>query len=440
MSSQYDSASETRPSGDSTGSEVDWDETILSVSDLKKHFPVNTGFTESLRFDGQGLLGIYLDDSVVRAVDGVSFDLRRGETFGIVGESGCGKSTLARTILDLEDTTSGKIRFEDRDVTDLDREQRSWFRKNVQMVFQDPQSSLNPRRSIGKIITDPLEAAGWDEEERKQRAFELLQDVGLSSEYYNRYPHEFSGGQRQRINLARALSINPDLLIADEPVSGLDMSVKAQILELMDDLQDEHGLTYLFITHDLGVVRNVADRVAVMYLGDFVEIGPTDELFTDPHHPYTRELLTAVPNPDPDTPPAQSHLRGDVPSPENPPTGCKFHTRCPEVILPEGVDRDTYREYAELRMDVVTQSLPPEESLDGLLDRYFTERPPGPLERAVDTALDCAGDDEWSAAKRALDEHATDCIATTPLQEPVSGPDHVSACHLPKEDREPFRK
>jgi len=411
---------------------------LLAVDGLKTHFPVNTGFIGSLKFDADGLLPFRLDSSTIRAVDGVSFTLERGETFGVVGESGCGKSTLARTLLGLEDPTAGDIEFDGENVTSLDAEQRRWFRENVQMVFQDPQSSLNPRRTVGSIIADPLEAAGWSAARRRERVLELLDDVGLEREYYNRYPHEFSGGQRQRINLARSLSVNPDLVVADEPVSGLDMSVKAQILRLMDDLQSEYGLTYLFITHDLGVIRNVADRVAVMYLGDFVEVGPSERLFTDPHHPYTRELLSAVPNPNPDAPAAKSELFGDVPSPENPPTGCKFHTRCPEVITPGRVDRDTYRRFADLRMDVATESLPTDDDPDDVFESYFGERPPRRLADAVETALERARDDDWAGAKAALDEEGTECLLDAPAQAPVSDPDHVSACHLPRDDREPF--
>jgi peptide/nickel transport system ATP-binding protein len=414
------------------------DPPLLSVSELKTHFPVNTGFISSLTRTPDGRLPIGIDSSTVKAVDGVSFSLERGETFGVVGESGCGKSTLARTLLGLEDSTAGTIEVDGENVTTLDAEQRRWFRENVQMVFQDPQASLNPRRTVGGIIADPLEASGWSKDRRQERVLELLEDVGLEREYYNRYPHEFSGGQRQRINLARALSINPDLVVADEPVSGLDMSVKAQILRLMNDLQDEYGLTYLFITHDLGVVRNVADRVAVMYLGDFVELGPTDRLFTDPHHPYTRELLSAVPNPDPDTPEAESHLVGDVPSPEDPPSGCKFHTRCPEVIRPEGVDRDTYRRYAALRMAVVTSSLSVEDGPEAVLDSHFDDRPPPRIRRSVATAVERAAEGDWDGAREALDEHATECLFDRPAQERVGDSGHASACHLPTDGREPI--
>jgi len=420
-------------STDATAGRGREDAPLLSVSNLKTHFPVNTGFISSLTVDREGLLPLGLDSSTVKAVDGVSFTLERGETFGVVGESGCGKSTLARTLLGLEEPTAGDIEFDGENVTDLDGEGRRWFRENVQMVFQDPGSSLNPRRTVGSIVADPLEAAGWSEQRRRERVLELLGDVGLEREYYNRYPHEFSGGQRQRINLARALSVNPDLVVADEPVSGLDMSVKAQILRLMNDLQDEYGLTYLFITHDLGVISNVADRVAVMYLGDFVEQGPTDRLFESPHHPYTRELLSSVPNPDPDVPPAESRLVGDVPSPEDPPTGCKFHTRCPELIAPAGVDREAYRAYTELRMDAVAESL----SADATPEDYFDGAPPTALADAVETALDRAADGDFDGARAALDEHATECLADTPPADPVVVADHVSACHLDVEGREP---
>jgi len=421
-------------SGTSTEGEV-----ILSVEDLKKYFPVNEGFISSIRFDRGGLIPLGIDDSTVRAVDGVSFDLRRGETFGVVGESGCGKSTLARTLLDLETPTAGTIRFDGTDVTTLDRGDESWFRKNVQMVYQDPQSSLNPRRTAGSIISDPLEAAGWSKADRKERALELLEDVGLKREYYNRYPHEFSGGQRQRINLARALSINPDLVVADEPVSGLDMSVKAQILELMNDLQDEYGLTYLVITHDLGVVRNITDRVAVMYVGDFVEVGPTDELFARPHHPYTRELLGAVPNPDPDAPPATSDLIGDVPSPQDPPSGCKFHTRCPEVIRPRAFDLDGYRSFARFRQDLRTKELSCALEAKAAIEEYFSGSPPGAVEPSIREAVERAGGGDWDGAVEALAPHESECVAEQPLPEAVSGPNHRSACHLSVEDREPFR-
>lgn len=418
-----------------TGSDVP----LLEVEGLVKHFPVSTGFLNSIRFDREGLVPFGFDDSVVRAVDGVDFQLARGETFGIVGESGCGKSTLARTLLGLEEPTDGTIKFDGNDVTTLTSDQKAWFRENVQMVYQDPQSSLNPRRTVGSIITDPLEGAGWAESDQRERALQLLEDVGLKREYYNRYPHEFSGGQRQRINLARALSINPDLVVADEPVSGLDTSVQAQILELMNDLQAEYNLTYLVITHDLGVIRNIADRVAVMYVGDFVELGPSEQLFTDPHHPYTRELLGAVPNPDPEAPTATSRLIGDVPSPENPPTGCKFHTRCPEVITSDGFDRDEYRRFAEFRQALLigdVDGTTPEE----IVDAYFWDGVPATAEDEIHEAATLADAGDWADAEAAIAEFETSCMSETPAASEVSGSNHRSACHLDVEDRKPFSR
>ena len=440
-------------------------EPLLSVEGLKTHFPVNSGFVNSIKFDrdSEALrqfreqetlrqfsgsprdafanlldLPFRFDDSSVKAVDGVDFDLYPGETLGVVGESGCGKSTLARTVVGLEEPTDGVIRFDGRDVTDFDKEDERWFRENVQMVFQDPMSSLNPRRKVGEIIADPLEAAGWSKADRENRAIELLEQVGLEGEYYARYPHEFSGGQRQRINLARALSINPDLVIADEPVSGLDMSVQAQILSLMDDLQEEYGLTYLFITHDLGVIRNMADRVAVMYVGDFVETGPTEELFTQPHHPYTRSLLDAVPNPNPDTSGVVAELKGDVPSPTNPPSGCKFHTRCPAFILPDGFTAESYAEFAAFRDDVAAGELPADEPPERVVESYFDHQLPSAARRAALDAAEAAQRGERDAALEALAPYESVCDSVRPELEEISGPTHRSACHLPADEREEF--
>ncbi|WP_135830247.1 ABC transporter ATP-binding protein [Halorussus halobius] len=416
------------------------DEPLLSVDGLKTHFPVNSGILGSIEYDPDADgLPFGIDDSNVKAVDGVDFDLYPGETLGVVGESGCGKSTLARTVVGLEEPTDGVIRFDGRDVTEFESEDDQWFRENVQMVFQDPMSSLNPRRKIGKIIADPLEAAGWSAEERESRAVELLEQVGLKGEYYGRYPHEFSGGQRQRINLARALSINPDLVIADEPVSGLDMSVQAQILSLMNDLQAEYGLTYLFITHDLGVVRNMADRVAVMYVGDFVETGPTEQLFTQPHHPYTRSLLEAVPNPDPDATGVIAELEGDVPSPTDPPSGCKFHTRCPAFVLPDGFTEESYAEFADFRDDVATEDVDAVGSPETVVESYFDRELPSDARRAVEDAAEAAARDDYDAALEALSPHQSVCDSVQPELERISGPTHLSACHLPTDDREEFQ-
>ncbi|WP_290819482.1 oligopeptide/dipeptide ABC transporter ATP-binding protein [Halovivax sp.] len=546
---------------------TDDESALLEIRDLKTHFPVNTGLFDSLRLDLEGGGWPFrLDDTSVRAVDGVDLELRPGETLGVVGESGCGKSTLARTVLGLEEPTDGDIRFDGRAVGEIPEGE---FRERTQMVFQDPQSSLNPRRKVGHIIEDPLRGTGWpesdpavvaradvrteglgdlavdvtvddeadklvdpvdgvadvlvtvrrtraadagesgefdangadgdygsdadgtardagsggdvgdrsagvaraeagdgiedelrvdlpwgfeadvrvdgdartvevavsvgvsDKEIRRERALDLLEQVGLKRAYYNRYPHEFSGGQRQRINLARALSVNPDLVVADEPVSGLDVSIQAQILNLMEDLQDEYGLTYLFISHDLSVVRYVADRVAVMYLGEFVEVAPTDQLFADQYHPYARALLSAIPNPDPDMPGARSEIRGAVPSASDPPRGCRFHTRCPDFILPDGFTREGYDAYESLLDAVRDRGLEgsePAEVLDGHLGGGDGVPPQvrRTAEQAVETAL--AGD--WDEAAETLAEFESVCQAQAPALAPVGESGRASACHL----------
>jgi oligopeptide transport system ATP-binding protein len=297
-------------------------EPLLEVTDLVKHFPIKDG----ILFDRQV--------GAVQAVDGVSFSIRPGETLGLVGESGCGKSTLARTIMQLLDATSGSVKFKGTELTSLRRRDLRPLRREMQMVFQDPQASLNPRKRIGQAIGDPLKLHGVAKgPELRKRVNHLLERVGLSPEHYDRYPHEFSGGQRQRIGIARALALEPALIVADEPVSALDVSIQAQIINLLEDLQDDFNLTYLFVAHDLSVVRHVSDRIAVMYVGKIVEIGPADAVCANPIHPYTRSLLGAVPIPDPRENAAREHhiLEGDVPSPSNPPPGCRFHTRCPRA-------------------------------------------------------------------------------------------------------------
>jgi len=269
----------------------------------------------------------------IRAVDGVSFDIRRGETLGLVGESGCGKTTVGRTILRLYEPTDGRILFEDTDVASLSGKDMRRLRRRMQMVFQDPYSSLNPRQNIGNAIAEPLRVHGTEGGDVEARVQQLLEVVGLPADARNRYPHEFSGGQRQRIGLARSLALNPDLIVADEPVSALDVSIQAQIINLLEDLQDEFSLTYLFIAHDLAVVRHISDRIAVMYLGTIVEVAPAADLYDTPLHPYTKALLSAVPIPDPavETTRERIILHGDMPSPADPPPGCRFHTRCPFV-------------------------------------------------------------------------------------------------------------
>ncbi|GAA2601422.1 dipeptide ABC transporter ATP-binding protein [Streptomyces axinellae] len=295
-------------------------EPILQVRDLVKHFPLT-----------QGIL-LKRQVGAVKAVDGISFDLYPGETLGIVGESGCGKSTVAKLLMNLEKPTSGTILYKGEDITRLSGRALREVRRNIQMVFQDPYTSLNPRMTVGDIIGEPYdihpEVAPKGDRRRKVR--ELLDVVGLNPEYINRYPHQFSGGQRQRIGIARGLALRPEIIVADEPVSALDVSVQAQVVNLMEKLQDEFGLSYMFIAHDLSIVRHISDRVGVMYLGKMAEIGTDEEIYEHPTHPYTQALLSAVPVPDPSAGDRRERivLEGDVPSPANPPSGCRFRTRC----------------------------------------------------------------------------------------------------------------
>jgi oligopeptide transport system ATP-binding protein len=291
---------------------------LLEIRHVKKYFPIRKGVLQR-------------EVARVHAVDDVSFAVREGETLGLVGESGCGKSTLGRTIVRLLEPTDGEIIFQGRPIQKLGTRRLRPLRREMQMVFQDPYASLNPRKRVGTIVSDPMRIHRiGDRDERKRRVGELLETVGLSPEHYNRFPHEFSGGQRQRIGLARALALRPKLIIADEPVSALDVSIQSQMLNLLEDLQNEFQLTYIFIAHDLGVVRHVSDRIAVMYLGKIVELSPAEELYSRPIMPYTEALLSAVPIPDPDLAEKRERivLEGDVPSPINPPSGCRFHPRC----------------------------------------------------------------------------------------------------------------
>ena len=430
-------------------------EPLLEVSGLSKYF----------RSDG-GLLASLRSSPDVEAVDDVSLDVYEGETLALVGESGCGKSTLARTILQLEQPTAGSVRFRGRELTELSTAELRPLRQDMMMIFQDPQSSLNPRMKVGAIVEEPMKAHDLHTpEERTTRAQSLLETVGLDSNHYDRYPHEFSGGQRQRINLARALSTDPELIMCDEPVSALDVSVQAQVLNTMREIQEEFGVTYLFISHDLSVVRYIADRVAVMYLGHIAELAEKEELFENPQHPYTEALLGAIPVPDPRESEVRGILQGDVPSPTDPPSGCRFRTRCPKLIQPGThtvTDADLSEAAAEARLDRYNLSEPVwrrvleftrvvrrreftvetatrqrgsvYEYVEG---KYFDgELPGGEVGETIDDALVSIENDEWDdAAELLVDtfEEASICAAAVPDYEvpPAHGTQrHFAACHL----------
>jgi oligopeptide transport system ATP-binding protein len=294
---------------------------LVRVENLTKYFPITRGII------------IQREIGAIQAVDNVSFDIKKGETLGLVGESGCGKSTTGRTIIQLYQPTSGKVFYKNKELSNLRRGELRQLRRNMQIIFQDPYASLNPRLSVGEIVGEPLEVHGVEQssKKRRERVQELLRLVGLSPYFINRYPHEFSGGQRQRIGVARALALEPEFIVCDEPISALDVSIQAQIVNLLEELQDKLGLTFLFIAHDLSMVRHISDRTAVMYLGKIVELADREELYNNPLHPYTKALLSAVPIPDPIAERDRHRiiLEGDVPSPANPPSGCRFHPRCP---------------------------------------------------------------------------------------------------------------
>ena len=312
---------------------------LVRVENLTKHFPITRGIV------------FQREIGAVQAVDNVSFEIREGETLGLVGESGCGKSTTGRTILQLHRATSGKVFYDDEDLTETSDDKMRKYRRDLQIIFQDPYASLNPRMTVGSIIAEPLEVHGiGNRKERRERVKELLALVGLNPYFINRYPHEFSGGQRQRIGVARALALNPKFIVCDEPIAALDVSIQAQVVNLLEELQEQFGLTYLFIAHDLSMVRHIADRTAVMYLGKIVELADREDLYGKPLHPYAQALLSAVPIPDPvkERDRKRIILEGDVPSPSNPPSGCRFHPRCP---IAEDICNEKQPEWREAQED-----------------------------------------------------------------------------------------
>jgi oligopeptide/dipeptide ABC transporter ATP-binding protein len=428
----------------SEGESVDFGEQLLDVEGLTKHFSNDDGMLAGLTLDWTDNVPTpTYQREWVRAVDDVSFSIEKGETLGLVGESGCGKSTLARTILRLLEPTDGRVYFKGEDIANMDTERLRTRRKDMQMIFQDPQSSLNPRMKVGPIVEEPMRAHRMlDEDGREERAKELLEKVGLDPQHYNRYPHQFSGGQRQRVNLARALSVNPDLIVCDEPTSALDASIQAQVLNTMNDLQDEFGLTYLFISHDLSVIRHISDRVAVMYLGHLVEIADKEELFENPQHPYTESLLSAIPVPDPRKAGQRHILEGDVPSPIEPPSGCRFRTRCPELIAPRKFDV-TDEEWDQVRTfmrEVDRQSF--EETQTQELRRKFFggSLPGGQVGDILDDAISYVGAEEWDNAAslmRSAFEEDSICAEERPdyqVDNELGEDDHFVACHLHRDE------
>ncbi|WP_256685519.1 ABC transporter ATP-binding protein [Halococcus qingdaonensis] len=422
--------------------EVSSGETLVDVENLKTYY------------EGGGLLS----DEPVKAVDDVTLRIERGETLGLVGESGCGKTTLGRTLVQLESATAGTVEFDGTDVTKLSGSELKNWRRNAQIVFQDPESSLNDRMTVGEIIREPLDVHDWKSpRERRQRVRELLETVGLREEHYYRYPHQFSGGQRQRVGIARALALSPEFIVLDEPVSALDVSVQAKILNLLEELQNEFGLTYLFIAHDLSVVRHICDRVAVMYLGNIMEVGPAEELFADPANPYTHALLSAIPEADPQSDKERITLRGTPPSPRDPPTGCPFSTRCPAKIRPEKY-RDTDDELwerIEVFREVLRERDRAERSLserarallgmetrfsdvDEMHEELFGDvAVPPSIQEQLDAVEERLRDnDEAGAIDLLREEFGSECDRETPAHHEVSAAGRTSLCHRHKDEHE----
>ncbi len=420
-------------------------DSLVEVRNLQKYFYEQDSLVDRL---------LRTDPVAVKAVDGLEFEIEQGETLGLVGESGCGKSTTGETVLRLQEATEGEVYFDGSNIYDMNRTELKEFRRRAAIVFQDPFSSLDPRMTIGETVKQPLDVHDWPQddnhdtskdEQKTERVKDLLNRVGLSGDQFDRYPHEFSGGQRQRIGIARALALDPDFVVLDEPTSALDVSVQAQILNLLDDLQSEFGLTYLLISHDLSVIRHICDRVAVMYLGEIVEVASSQDIFSDPQHPYTKALLESVPRVtitervrDIKT------LSGDVPSPRNPPSGCRFRTRCPSVIPPanSNIDQEAYRELLSIRNRIRsrdidlsdTQEFLEMDETEDLADRVVETMVTSeltlsePHRSRVREAIAAALEDDWEEAESLLTEYDSICEHVSPaLQE---GRDHCAACHL----------
>ncbi len=413
---------------------------VLRAEGLKKYYPTEDGFLDK----------VFGESGWVKALDGVDLQIREGETLGIVGESGCGKSTLGRTLLQLEEPTDGTVHYREENLVEATGDRLQAARTDLQMIFQNPFASLNPRFTVADIIGEPLDIHGIASgSQRDKRISELLEEVGLSRSHANRYPHEFSGGQLQRIGIARALAVDPELIVCDEPVSALDVSVQAQILNLLKSLQKEYGLSYIFIAHDLSVVEHISDRIGVMYLGKLVEKGTTEEIFAEPHHPYTEALLSAIPEPNPRWEHDRILLKGTVPSPIDPPSGCSFHTRCPRVIQPEGYEfeQPNWRAILTLRTrleaedasmrSVLSAHKASDEAIDPetipaqLREAYdLPEQLTDPeADRVLQSAVDHMVNDEIGLAADVLAQaFSTPCESETP--ELITKEQHPIACHL----------